>query len=233
MQTVTALFEQWQTNNKPSLTNLEVGSHPKQLIETLSEDILRIFAEARLIDKYAVYQHLMSYWGDTMQDDVYLISQDGWRASSDLIPAQLIMNRYFVAELATNRDSERPPLKLSSHKLEEMDEEYAGEDGLLEEAKNEKGKITKASIKIRQKDLFGEPDTEEEQSLLNTYLDLLEQEAEARKKVRDAQKALDAKVAAKYKQLNEEEVKILVVDDKWLATLAADVQGELNCVSQI
>ncbi len=231
MQTVTALFEQWQTNNKPALTNLGVGSYPRQLIETLSEDILRVFAEDRLIDKYDVYQHLMSYWGDTMQDDVYLIAQDGWRASSDLIPPQLIMNRYFVAELEL---IEKCGVAVDAiiNRLEYMDEEYTGEEGLLEEAKNEKGKITKASIKIRQKDLFGEPDTEEEQSLLNTYLDLLEQEAEARKKVRDAQKALDAKVAAKYKQLNEEEVKTLVVDDKWLATLAADVQGELNRVSQ-
>src|SRR6266568_5304666 len=63
-QSVTALLEQWQTSNTPCLNSLGVGSHPKQLIETLSEDLLRIFAQARLIDKYDVYQHLMSYWTD-------------------------------------------------------------------------------------------------------------------------------------------------------------------------
>jgi type I restriction enzyme M protein len=50
--------------------------------------------------------------------------------------------------------------------------------------------------------------------------------------VKDAQKALDAKVLAKYAKLTEAEIKVLVVDDKWLATLAIDVQTELDRVSQ-
>ena len=41
-----------------------------------------------------------------------------------------------------------------------------------------------------------------------------------------------AKVAAQYGKLTEDEIKTLVVDDKWLATLAAAVQGELDRVSQ-
>ena len=44
--------------------------------------------------------------------------------------------------------------------------------------------------------------------------------------------ALMAKLAAKYGQLTEAEIKTLVVDDKWLATIAAAVQGELDRVSQ-
>ena len=39
-------------------------------------------------------------------------------------------------------------------------------------------------------------------------------------------------MAANYAQLTEDEIKTLVVDDKWLATLAAAVQGELDRVSQ-
>ena len=45
-------------------------------------------------------------------------------------------------------------------------------------------------------------------------------------------KILEAKVAAKYGKLTEDELKTLVVDDKWLATIAAAVQGELDRVSQ-
>jgi len=67
---------------------------------------------------------------------------------------------------------------------------------------------------------------------VNCYLALIDQEAEASKRVREAQRALDAKVAAKYKALSEDEIKTLVVDDKWLATLAADVRTELDRVSQ-
>jgi len=45
-------------------------------------------------------------------------------------------------------------------------------------------------------------------------------------------KALEAKVATKYGKLNKDEIKILVVDDKWMGTLAAVVQSELDRVSQ-
>ena len=68
--------------------------------------------------------------------------------------------------------------------------------------------------------------------MLDEYLDLIEQESDANKKVKDAQKELDAQVAAKYGKLTENEIKTLVVDDKWLATLTADVQSELDRVSQ-
>ncbi len=116
--------------------------------------------------------------------------------------------------------------------MEEMDEEHGGEGGLLEEAKNEKGKITKVSIKARLKDILTDPDATEERIMLYAYLDLLEQEAEVKKKAKDAQKVLDAKVTARYKVLSENEVKTLVVEDKWLTTLASDVQTELNRISQ-
>ncbi len=228
---MTALFEQWQTSNTPCLKSLGVGSHPKQLIEALSEDLLRVFAEARLIDKYDVYQHLMSYWTETMQDDVYMIALDGWKANSDLIPSQLIINRYFAADQQTIEKLEAANEAIAL-KMEEMDEEHGGEGGLLEEAKNEKGKITKASVKARLKDIFADPDTEDERTILNEYFNLLEQETEASKKIKDAQKALNVKVTAKYKVLSEDEVKTLVVEDKWLTTLASDVQTELNRISQ-
>ena len=44
--------------------------------------------------------------------------------------------------------------------------------------------------------------------------------------------APDAQVAARYPGLSLDDIKTLVVDDKWLATLAAAVQDELDRVSQ-
>ena len=164
-------------SNMPGLKSLGVGSSPKQFIETLSEDILRVFAKVGLIDRYDVYQHLMSYWTETMQDDVYMIALDGWKANSDLIPPQLIINRYFAAdqqrieELEVDREA-------VTQQLEELGEEYGGEGGLLEEAKNEKDKLTRASITIRLKDILTDPDATEERTMLNTYLSLLDQEIE-------------------------------------------------------
>lgn len=271
--TVTALFANWQSANKPHLTGITIGGHPKELIETISESLLDTFRTAPLLDAYDVYQHLMTYWAETMQDDVYLLVQDGWKAvvdgkpNTDLIPQHLIVRRYFSAEaaaieqLAADRDA-------ISRQMEEMDEEHDGEDGLLADAKNDKGKLTKVSAKARlfelrvengklitkqlkvengklitqkgvavplstiNSQLSTESTDDEERKLLNEYLELIENEATANKKVKDAQKALDAKVAAQYAKLTEAEIKTLVVDDKWLATLAVDVQTELDRVSQ-
>ncbi len=243
-QTVTTLFGTWKAANIPLITGIRIGDRPKLLIETLSENLLETFrshdAIASLIDPYGVYQHLLDYWAETMQDDAWMIVSDGWSATvngknnTDLIPPALIVARYFAAEqtVLSQREAERDAI---SRRMEEMDEEHGGEDGLLNEAKNDKGKITRASIKDRLKAIQAvraELIEAQERDALTQYLDLIEQEATAGKAVKDAQKALDTQVAAQYAQLTEAEIKALVVEDKWLAALAASVQGELDRVSQ-
>ena len=234
-QAVSELFQQWRANNLSRLKGISQDTHPKPLIELLSEDLLQTFSSVQLIDKYDVYQHLMSYWSDIMQDDAYLITADGWEAGSDarngLIPPSLIIARYFAAErdaikqLEARRDA-------ITRQMEELDEEHGGEEGLLSDAKNDKGKLTKVSVGARLKDIKHDADGAVERKQLNVYLALIEQESAANKQVKDAQKQLDAKVAAQYAKLSIEDIKTLVVDDKWLTTLAADVQTELDRVSQ-
>ncbi len=244
---VATLFDGWRDQTVPALKGLAVGCHPKELIETIAEDLLDTFggvgarravplqtSPLRLINKYDVYQHLMTYWTETMQDDVYLIAGDGWQASRELIPPQLVIARYFTAEQQGIEKLEEEKESIS-RRMEELDEEHGGEEGLLFEAKTEKGKLSKVSVRARMKQLTvdnGQLNEEDELQLLSSYLELIEQEGAAGKKVKDAQKALDIKVAAQYGKLTETEVKSLVVDDKWLATLAADVQTELDRVSQ-
>jgi len=166
-----------------------------------------------------------------MQDDLYLIASDGWQASSELVPAPLVIARTFAAEqeAITALEAEREAI---GRQIEELDEEHGGEGGLLEEARNEKGKLTKAALKARVREIFDDPDAAGELAVVNRYLALIDQEAEASRRVREMQRALDTKVAAKYKALGEDEIRTLVVDDKWLATLAADVHTELDRVSQ-
>jgi len=234
-QAVSELFQQWRANNLSRLKGISQDTHPKPLIELLSEDLLQTFSSVQLIDKYDVYQHLMSYWSVIMQDDAYLIAADGWEAGSDarngLIPPSLIIARYFAAErdaikqLEARRDA-------ITRQMEELDEEHGGEEGLLSDAKNDKGKLTKVSVGARLKDIKHDADGAVERKQLNVYLALIEQESAANKQVKDAQKQLDAKVAAQYAKLSIEDIKTLVVDDKWLTTLAADVQTELDRVSQ-
>ena len=114
-----------------------------------------------------------------------------------------------------------------------MAEEHGGEAGLLEDAKNDRDKFTRASVAARLREIGkADPDTADERKVLQDYLALIEQDADVGAKLRAAQDALMVKVAARYGQLTEEEIKTLVVDDKWLATLATAVRGELDRVSQ-
>ena len=253
-RTVTDRLAAWQTAHTPLLTSIAVGDRPKALIEKLSESLLLAFSSvgstagsnAPLIDAYDVYQHLMDYWAEVMQDDVWMIATDGWqavqtgqagqagRANTDLIPPALVVARYFATQQQAVQalEVERDAL---SRQLEELDEEQGGEDGLLFEATTEKGKLTKASVKARLKAAEeGGIDVAEpsEIPLLTEYLGLIEQEATAAKVAKDAQKALDMKVAAQYAKLSVADIQQLVVVDKWLATLSASVQSELDRVSQ-
>jgi len=199
--------------------------------------LLDTFKAAPLLDAYDVYQHLMNYWDQTMQDDVYLLVQEGWQAvvdgkpNTDLISSLLIVRRYFAAATQAIEQLEAGREAIN-RQMEELDEEQGGEEGLLADAKTDKGRLTKVSVKARLAEITHDPDAKDERKLLNNYLALIEQEAAANKQVKDATKALEAKVAAQYGRLTEAEIKTLVVDDKWLATLAADVQTELDRVSQ-
>jgi type I restriction enzyme M protein len=256
---VTALFAKWKAAHAPRLNSIKPGDRPKALVETLSEDLLETFGHARLLDSYDVYQHLMDYWAETMQDDVYLIAQAGWseaakprqivetkekkskeqpdftvgkrKFKSDLIPASLLVARYFAAEKAAIEAVEAA-LSALEQKLDEQKEEHGGEGGLLEEVVDEKGKISKKDVAARLKEIRRDPDAADERKALSEYGEVLDQQAATKDRLATAQEALEAKVAAKYGQLTEPEIKALVVDDKWLARLAADVQAELDRVSQ-
>jgi type I restriction enzyme M protein len=220
----------------------------------LSEEVLVAFRKARLIDPYDVYQHLMDYWETTMQDDVYLIAQAGWvdaakprlivatkeqpdftvgkqRFKSDLISAALLIALYFSAE-RDEIEALEGEVSALEQQLDEFKEEHGGEGGPLEEVVDEKGKIPKKVVMARLKEVGEDTEDAEEHKVLESYAALLDKQADAKGRLKAAQDALETKVAAKYGKLTDPEIKTLVVDDKWLAQLAADVQSELDRVSQ-
>jgi type I restriction enzyme M protein len=247
------LFTQWQTATAPQLKGFTQDGHPKALIETIAEDLLATFKAAPLLDAYDVYQHLMDFWAQTMQDDCYLIAADGWVARTyriletdkkgrtrdkgwacDLLPKALIVARYFAKEQAA-LEAQQAKLEAITASLAELEEEHGGEEGLLVEAQDEKGALTKQSVKQRLAAAQeGGVDVAEpgEIELLQQWLKLNTDEAEHKKALREAEAALDLLAYEKYPQLSVAEIQTLVVEDKWLATLAAAVQGELDRVSQ-
>ena len=199
-----------------------------------------------------------------MQDDVYLITTDGWvdaakprdliqaknvketpdltikkkKYKMDLIPPALIVARYFATEQA-NIDALQSAQETASQAVDEYVEEHTGDEGLLSAATNDSGNITKTSVKARLDVLTPDlmtlhetEDNDEEREALEQCLSLLEAKANADKAVKDAQLALDRQVLAHYGTLTETEIKRLVIDDKWFATIQAAIAGEVQRLTQ-
>jgi len=230
-------FSKWKKRVFPLLTGITADTKLKQLIHTISEDLLETFSGVHLIDPYDLYQHLMDYWTLTMQDDAYLVVSDGWSAcvdgkpAVDLLPPGLVISRFFAKEQEQISDMEAERDEIS-RKMEELDEEHGGEDGLFSEVVNDKGKVTKGNIKARIALIKKDRDCADELQVLTEYLGLIEDEAALSKKIKEAQKKLDAKVLARYASLTEKDVISLVVSDKWLASLSGSVKEEIDRISQ-
>jgi type I restriction enzyme M protein len=249
-QTVAQRFDGWRAAATRQLTAFGKDGPPKTLIERIAEDLLAAFRAAPLLDAYDVYQHLMDYWAETMQDDAYLIAADGWVArptriletdkrgrtrdkgwTCELIPKPFIVARYFAKEQAA-LDAAQADLEAATASLAELEEEHGGEDGCLSAL----DKIAKAEVSARLKEIKGltgkDPDAKDEAAVLTRWLELSERETAGKRAVKEQDAALDKLVYEKYPTLTETEIKTLVVDDKWMAHLAAAVQGELERVSQ-
>ncbi|MEX2579687.1 MAG: type I restriction-modification system subunit M [Verrucomicrobiales bacterium] len=303
-------FAAWRKASAASLRQLEPACQPKQVIHELSEGLLAHYLGQPLLDPYAIYQHLMDYWSETMQDDVYLIAAEGWVAepariieknqktgkerdkgwTCDLLPKSLVVARYFADEQA-DIDGASADLEALQAVQTELEEEHGGEDGAFAEL----DKITAAAVKARLKELkeaagpgarpgnakpqlggahsgvgsgvgtehaelglgapgrgaakkekalrvaeaaalysvaAAEDEEADERTVLLEWLDLTQESSSLKKAIKDAESELDAVAYAKYAELDEDEVKTLVVDDKWLATLADAIHGEIDRIEQ-
>lgn len=242
------LFATWEKESETYLKALDKHCHPKQVISDISDGLLNTYENKPLVDNYDVYQHLLSYWSDVMQDDAYIISYDGWKAETyrilvenrqkkmidkgwtcDLIPKELVINRYFLTEEGTLAALENTKETLTS-KISEMEEEHSGEEGLFAELdKINKGSAQKRIQEIQQ---VKDPDLKDELKALQTYVKLHTQLATINKQIKEKEEELDDKLYAKFPQLTVEEIKLLVVNDKWLTSIKNAISSEIDQVSQ-
>ena len=252
---VRRVFDAWRSAHARRLCELGPGVLPKSLIRDLSEDLLDRFGGLPLLDRYGVYQCLMDYWDEVMQDDVYLVVTEGWAEAAqprvlvpvrgkgtperpdltvkrkkyrmDLLPPGLVVDRYYAMERA-EIERLRADEEATARELEAFVEEYAGEDRLLEGATNHAGKVTQAAVKARLKCVGDDPEGREEYDALNVCLDLIKALTAAKKAAKAAQTKLDAKVLKRYATLTEEEIAELVVEDKWMASVEGSIRQEVE-----
>ena len=248
-------FADWCDKHREELNSLAQGFAPKALIEQLGNSLLEIFgADKSLVDAYDVYDCLMNYWGETMQDDCYMISSGGWtvqlytpqpaskkndnkkekKAASpedivcDLLPVPIVIDEYFAdkrnlivaaEELLSQNEAQLAEL------IEEQAENYLDEDNFPD------SKMTDANIKKHIKALDKKADAEE-LAVLQKYLDLKGDISLNKKLIKERKYDLLTALLVKYADLSEEDIKRLVIEKKWFASLGSRLDGEMQRISQ-
>lgn len=320
----TETFEIWRDEARDWLLNITESTDPKLFIRKLGDLILQAYEESLFLDAYDIYDCLLNYWNEKLQDDVYAIRAFGYEAGRDieyiyatkkkkdengeeitvedrtkiksfegsLIPRAIIERVYFSDELAVIAALTERQEQMASE-MEEAREEESGEDGLLKEALTEKGELPKANLTKRIKELEAKKTSpemvamaalaaafdagnideteriaretpsietfglrnkngtfakskikaalkaatdaaalpeiyQEEYDALIAYRDQQDASDAVGKEIREAQKALDDLVKTKYAELTVDEIKHLLFNEKWMARLYADINGEID-----
>ena len=250
-------FADWCDKHRSELNSLVQGFAPKTLIEQLGNSLLDIFgADKSLVDAYDVYDGLLNYWGETMQDDCYMISSGGWTVQlytpqpaskknddkkkkekkaatpedivCDLLPVPIVVDEYF----ADKRDliiAAEEMLSQNEAQLAELIEEQA--ENYLDEDNFPDGKMTDANIKKRIKSLDKKADAEE-LAVLQKYLNLKGDISLNKKLIKERKYDLLTALLVKYAALTEEDIKRLVIEKKWFASLGSCLDGEMQRISQ-
>lgn len=250
----------WFTAHRDLLAGITADTTPNELISTIGDDLLARFKLIPLLDEYDIYEQLMTYWHDTMHDDVYLIMADGWLGAAtprkavedkerklietpDLVVGSgrsatkykmdLIPPGLIVARYFPDEQSKVDELTAAAEEAARAIEEY------LEEHAGEDGlladamdddKITKALVATRLKAIKAGGDPDEIKALQQA-MKLYDAEAAAKKIVKEAQAELDLATLKKYGALTEGDIRTLVLDDKWRVTTVDRVSAEVEALT--
>lgn len=249
-------YAEWCDRHRETLYSLATGFAPKRLIEVLSDSLLAIFKrDESLVDAYDVYDCLMNYWSETMQDDCYLIAANGWKAElytpqptakkrdakpkekkpstpedvvCDLLPVPIVIDEYFAEEKQLISVSEEL-LNDKENQLNELLEEHA--EAVFDADNFEDKKLTDGNVKKRIKTLDRKSDADEI-AVLAQYLELKADISQVKRELKTLKENLLAVLKVKYSNLTEDDIKRLVIEKKWFAALSARLDSEMQRVGQ-
>lgn len=250
-------FTDWSNKHRDLFYSLVQGFAPKELVDKLGNSLLEIFSSDKsLVDAYDVYDCLMNYWSETMQDDCYMISSGGWEAQlytpqpsskkkddkntkekkaatpddvmCDLLPVNIVIEEYFAdkRELITAAEER---LAQNEAQLAELIEEHS--ENYLDEDNFPDSKMSDSNIKKRIKELDNKNDAEEI-SVLKKYLNIKGDISLVKKLIKELKYNLLSALMVKYADLSEDDIKRLVIEKKWLASLSARLDAEMQRISQ-
>ncbi len=232
--TFNATLESWANEVRPKMMAVEEECIPKELIADWGTMLLdKAKVDKSLVDAYSVYDYLMNYWTEAMQDDCYMVSNDGWKVElsemkkkptfrelvCDLLPVPIVVDAYFAKE----RDA------VQQHE-QETEQKVAEIDSLVEDNPDafDMEKVNEGNVKKAEK---AETDLQIKK-VLNSYLKLTAEKKAADANAKTAITVLTDAVKMKYAAITEDEVRDLVVNKKWIATVTGRCQEEMQRVTQ-
>lgn len=242
-------FDTWRTQVDLGLRSIDGNVNVKEYIVELAELLIAAFDGLELVDKYDVYEVLLSYWQEVMGDDVYLVSVDGYAAARQienimgvytsgkkkgqervigwegvLLPKALIEKVFFATKRKAIDDAQAVVEETQS-RLDELVEEQIGDEGYLKEHLNDKDKVDGKSVATRLKELkMIDPDSEE-YTILKQYADLSDGVSRQNKLVKELNALLEEKVKGKYALLKDEEILELLVNRKWYYSIFEGIKA--------
>jgi len=243
----------WEKLVKSRLIDLNEDDKPKTVICDLADKILDEFKDVALMDKYDVYQVLLSYMNETMRDDLYLICGNGWESgrvisyeyakdksgkitkkvkSFDglLIPKDVLANEFFpddvskIAKMSSDLDT-------SVQQIDEIIAENSSEEGLLSEVISEDGTVSLKDIRKRMKEIKDDKNTTDEHNVLDLCAKLLTLQNSGKKGLKEEMEKLDKLIITKYAKLTIPEIKHLVIEKKWFHSISSGIDDLFDSVS--
>lgn len=246
---IDAAFDAWKNQVDAGLRSIDEDVDVKQYIVELSEQLISAFEGLELVDKYDVYEVLLSYWQEVMGDDVYLVSVDGYEAARQtenimglytsgkkkgqervigwegvLLPKALIESVFFAAERKKINEAQAI-VGETQNRLDELTEEQTGDDGYLKEYLNDKDKVDTKVVTTRLKELKKSALKSEEYTVLKQFTDLTDSLSKQNKAVKEMNAELEDKVRGKYAHLTDEDILELLINRKWYYSVFAGIKG--------
>lgn len=238
MQGVTHFFDEVT----PLMEALAVGFNPKDVIADWGQRLLAATDRQQLVNPYNVYEILMNYWNETMQDDCYMVSRDGWKVTydftkakkptfedmvCDLLPIDIVVHKFFENEHKAIQQvrSEIEQLQAQADQLAEDNPDAFAD---FFEKVNESN-VKKETTTFKKGKSEG---TDEMNVLWLQYLAIYTAKKERGKIEKSLVESLTKKVIAKYDTLTADEIRSLVIYDKWKATIFQRAEAELTRVNQ-
>jgi type I restriction enzyme M protein len=219
-------FEKWKKYADKYLKTINGSTKPKQLITNIAERILKEYESVSLVDKYDAYEVMLSYWNETMSDDVYVLVQDGYKAvreidsttkngwDGQLIPKILIIKKFFPIEQEAI-DAAETVIIATQAKLDELVEDV-NDNTIINSVLKDNGNIDKQALKTTLKDTTLD---EDDRNVLQDLSKLVTRIDEGTKVLRGLRFELDKKCREQYANLTDRECMELLIEKKWYNAL--------------